>query len=367
MDLVNSIVLPSLALNVYCLDGFAVVASNKKYIGIDLKTKTSHDIFDRTGSLGRPLIEFFSKDEFLLSGPGSLGIFVNTDGQSNRPPLTLSTNLLALFSRDHLVFAVDDEFLTVHNPLDQKQVQTLVVQNVCTACMSLGRPIIFVASHDPVTDAPQIRVVQPETWDLEAKRLILAGCISDASALVDDQFTQLIDLCNQRPATSGFAKKIFNARSKRVYALMGLYLFENGQFAQAREFFEKSSLDIRELLSRYVDLLPRGYGFTADPTLHITASSRAIPDATSTEGQQPCNIFDLAETLGISVTEFRKFLLNFLLENRRGRIFAQYTQISMFRIRLSRAHQLWVRFFQLSISSFIYIKIFPSSRDGTGL
>lgn len=87
----------------------------------------------------------------------------------------------------------------------------MVVQNVCAACISLDRPIIFLATHDPVTNAPQIRVVQPETWDMEAKRLILAGCLSDASALVDDQFTQLIDLCNQRPATSGFAKKIFSA------------------------------------------------------------------------------------------------------------------------------------------------------------
>ena len=56
----------------------------------------------------------FCQDEFLLSGPGSLGIFVNANGQSERPPLTLSTNLLGLFVREELVFAVDDEFVSIH-------------------------------------------------------------------------------------------------------------------------------------------------------------------------------------------------------------------------------------------------------------
>ncbi|KAM3180609.1 hypothetical protein ACTXT7_015945, partial [Hymenolepis weldensis] len=327
MDLVNTINLSTIALDVAY--NFAVIASSKKYIGVDLKTKTFHEIFARTGSLDRPLIDFFSEDEFLLSGPGSLGIFVNSVGQSNRPPLTLSTNLLALFSRKQLVFAVDDEFLTIHSTSLQKQVQTLVVQNVCAACMSLDRDLIFMATYNPITNSSQIRVVQPETWDLLAKRLILAGCLSDVSNLLNDQFTKLVNLCNERPATSGYAKKIFNTRSKRVYTLMGLYLFENGQLAHSREFFEKSSLDIRELLSRFVDLLPRGYEYSADPALHITASSKAVSESSSsiTEGQSPpCNIFNLAETTGVSVAEFRKFLLNFLLENRRGRIFTQHTQ-----------------------------------------
>ncbi|VDN99419.1 unnamed protein product [Rodentolepis nana] len=332
MDLVNTIKLSSVALDVFCVDNFAVIASRKHYIGIDLKTKTSQEIVARTGSLARPLINIFSEDEFLLSGPGSLGIFVNTVGQSNRPPLTLSNNLLALFSQKQFVFAVDDEFLTIHSVSLGKQVQTLVVQNASSACMSLDRNVIFIASHNPTTDTSQIHVVQPETWDLVARRLISSGCLSEATNLLTSEFTKLVNLCNERPATSGYAKKIFNTRSKRVYTLMGLYLFENGQLTQSREFFEKSSLDIRELLSRYVDLLPRGYEFTADPALYITASSKAIPECVPSmnEGQPPpCNIYNLAETTGVSVTEFRRFLLNFLLENRRGRIFAQYSQVTL--------------------------------------
>ena len=142
----------------------------------------------------------------------------------------------------------------------QKQVQTLVVKNVCATCMSLDRNLLFVVSRNS-TDGQIIRVIRPETWDLEAKRYILAGRISDASDLVDIEYAKLLDLCNFRPATSGGARNIFNLvnidfmlifvkfqRSKRVYALMGFHFFETGQLTQCRGFFEKSSLDVREVL-----------------------------------------------------------------------------------------------------------------------
>ncbi|KAL5110774.1 hypothetical protein TcWFU_008296 [Taenia crassiceps] len=208
LDLVNSITLPSLALAMRCLDNYAVIATNTKYLGVNLKKKTCDEIFDRSGSRVQPLIEPVSK------GFSSIPTFL---------PLIFSAN-------------------------QQKQIQTLVVENVCAACMSLNRNMIFMVSQD--TDSgPRIRVVRPETWDLEARRLILAGCLSDASDLIHKKYAKLVDLCNHRPATSSGAKNIFNSRSKRVYTLMGLYLFETGQLTQSREYFEKSSLDIRETCS----------------------------------------------------------------------------------------------------------------------
>nr|CDS17664.1 transforming growth factor beta [Echinococcus granulosus] len=307
-----------------CLDSYAIVATSNKYFGVNLKTKTCDEIFDCSGSRVQPLIEPVSKDEFLLSGPGSLGVFVDTNGQSRRPPLTLSTNLFALFHRKQLVFAVDDEFVSIHCANQQKQIQTLIVENVCAACMSLSRNMVFVVSQD-TTSGARMRVIRPETWDLEAKRLILAGCLSDASDLIHKEYAKLAELCSHRPATSSGAKNIFTARSKRVYTLMGLYLFTTGQLTQSRKFFEKSSLDIRELLCRYVDLLPRDYAYIADPNLNITAAAKA--SSSTWAGEPLSNIFDLSENLGISVNEFRKFLLDFLLENRRGRIFSKHAQL----------------------------------------
>ncbi|VDM31332.1 unnamed protein product [Hydatigera taeniaeformis] len=276
LDLVNTVNLPSLALAVRCLDSYAIIATHTKYLGVNLKTKTYNDIFDRSGSRVQPLIESVSKS------------------------LT--------------------QILSINQ---QKQIQTLVVENVCAACISLNRSMIFVVSHDAAS-GPRIRVVRPETWDLEAKRLILAGCLSDVSDLIHKEYAKLVDLCNHRPATSSGAKNIFNARSRRVYTLMGFYLFEMGQLTQSRGYFEKSSLDIRELLCRYVDLLPRNYDYSADPNLNMTALDKAVTDTSG--GGLPRNIFDLSEILGISVNKFRKFLLDFLLENRRGKIFCKHIQ-----------------------------------------
>ncbi|EUB59393.1 Transforming growth factor-beta receptor-associated protein [Echinococcus granulosus] len=333
-DLVNTINLPSSVLAVRCLDSYAIVATSNKYFGVNLKTKTCDEIFDCSGSRVQPLIEPVSKDEFLLSGPGSLGVFVDTNGQSRRPPLTLSTNLFALFHRKQLVFAVDDEFVSIH----WYHFLVFNTKNVCAACMSLSRNMVFVVSQD-TTSGARMRVIRPETWDLEAKRLILAGCLSDASDLIHKEYAKLAELCSHRPATSSGAKNIFTAvchdssvifslfqRSKRVYTLMGLYLFTTGQLTQSRKFFEKSSLDIRELLCRYVDLLPRDYAYIADPNLNITAAAKA--SSSTWAGEPLSNIFDLSENLGISVNEFRKFLLDFLLENRRGRIFSKHAQPS---------------------------------------
>uniref|UniRef100_A0A5K3EMQ6 CNH domain-containing protein n=1 Tax=Mesocestoides corti TaxID=53468 RepID=A0A5K3EMQ6_MESCO len=323
IDLVNTINIPATAIAMQCRDSFAVFATDHKYYSVSLKTRKCTDILDRCDSRDKPLIETVSEEEFLLSGPGSLGIFVNANGQSDRPPLTLSANLSGLFSRQQLVFAVDDEFVSIHCANQQKQLQTLVVKDVSAACMSLNRKMVFVASNS-TTEGPCLCIIRPETWDLVARRLIMAGCLSDASDLIDREYAKLIDLCNRRPATSSNAKNIFNTRSKRVYTLMGFYLFETGHLDSCREFFEKSSLDVRELLYRFVDLLPRGYAFTADPNLRIESSAKASFDTPVDE--PPRTIFDLSETLFLPVQDFRRFLLNFLIENRYGRIFATHLQ-----------------------------------------
>ena len=71
-----------------------------------------------------------------------------------------------------------------------------------------------------------------------------------------------------------------------------------------------------------MDLLPCGYTFATDPDLCIR-----VP-ADGDEPSPPPSIFDLSGILGVSIAEFRQFLLEFLLENRRGRIFTGHTKAS---------------------------------------
>ncbi|BHF65924.1 transforming growth factor, beta receptor associated protein 1 [Sparganum proliferum] len=340
-DVTYSVQLPSLAPVMLCATDFLVFATPTHYFCLDFKTKRINELFARTEKHVKPLIAQVSevsifktfsymKTEFLLSGPGALGIFVDSTGASQRPPIPLSSNLSSLFCYDSLIFAIDDEFVSIHSTKNQEQLQTLVVKNTSAACMSLDGKRLFLAPRQAVR-SPQIYTVRSETWDMVARRLILAGCTTEAQDCVQRQYRRLLDLCAERPATSSTAKILFTARSKRVFTLMGFYFFEIGRLQEAKQFFEKSSLNVCELLYRYVDLLPRGYTFTPSDDLNVSVAVQAQVENTATAS--PNTIFDLAESLASRskdsdscVREYRIFLLDFLLEHRRSRIFEKHTQ-----------------------------------------
>uniref|UniRef100_A0A0X3NMT7 CNH domain-containing protein n=1 Tax=Schistocephalus solidus TaxID=70667 RepID=A0A0X3NMT7_SCHSO len=315
-----------------CATDVLVFATSTHYLCLDFKTKRINELFARTEKHVRPLITQVSETEFLLSGPGALGIFVDSTGASQRPPVSLSSNLSSLFCQDSLIFAVDDEFVSIHSAKTQEQLQTLVVKNTSTACMSLDGKRLFLTSSQAVR-FPQIYTVRSETWDMVARRLILAGCTTEAQDCVQRQYRRLLDLCAERPATSSTAKLLFTARSKRVFTLMGFYFFEFGRLEEAKQFFEKSSLNVCDLLYRYVDLLPRNYTFTPSSDLNVSIAVQAQVE--NTPISSPNTIFDLAETLAscskdkdpaLCVRKYRIFLLEFLLEHRRSRIFEKHTQ-----------------------------------------
>ncbi|VDL98359.1 unnamed protein product [Schistocephalus solidus] len=127
----------------------------------------------------------------------------------------------------------------------------------------------------------------------------------------------------------------WSGRSKRVFTLMGFYFFEFGRLEEAKQFFEKSSLNVCDLLYRYVDLLPRNYTFTPSSDLNVSIAVQAQVE--NTPISSPNTIFDLAETLAscskdkdpaLCVRKYRIFLLEFLLEHRRSRIFEKHTQVT---------------------------------------
>nr|VZI46672.1 unnamed protein product [Spirometra erinaceieuropaei] len=285
---------PILVNSQLCATDFLVFATPTHYFCLDFKTKRINELFARTEKHVKPLITQVSETEFLLSGPGALGIFVDSTGASQRPPIPLSSNLSSLFCYDSLIFAIDDEFVSIHSTKNQEQLQTLVVKNTSAACMSLDGKRLFLAPRQAVR-SPQIYTVRSETWDMVARRLILAGCTTEAQDCVQRQYRRLLDLCAERPATSSTAKILFTARSKRVFTLMGFYFFEIGRLQEAKQFFEKSSLNVCELLYRYVDLLPRGYTFTPSDDLNVSVAAQAQVENTVTAS--PNTIFDLAESL----------------------------------------------------------------------
>ncbi|CAH8557913.1 unnamed protein product [Schistosoma haematobium] len=205
------------------------------------------------------------KNEFIVSGPGSLGIIVDANGVSHRAPLQLSPNIVEVFVWRNYFFTITDEFFTIHNVLTQSQIQTINLQKPSVACFSADAHLLyFTGTSDCNTDTTSIRNIQvlgPERWDLIARRFILTGCLKQAFLVQQQERNRLTQAMQLQVEKFKHEQQLFDKRRQRVLGLLGFYHFEKGELDKAASYFEQSTIDIREILFRYSDLLPKGCYF----------------------------------------------------------------------------------------------------------
>ncbi|CAH8533714.1 unnamed protein product [Schistosoma intercalatum] len=205
------------------------------------------------------------KNEFIVSGPGSLGIIVDANGVSHRAPLQLSPNIVEVFVWRNYFFTITDEFFTIHNILTQSQIQTINLQKPSVACFSADAHLLyFTGTSDCNTDTTSIRNIQvlgPERWDLIARRFILTGCLKQAFLVQQQERNRLTQAMQLQVEKFKHEQQLFDKRRQRVLGLLGFYHFEKGELDKAASYFEQSTIDIREILFRYSDLLPKGCYF----------------------------------------------------------------------------------------------------------
>ncbi|KAG5446172.1 transforming growth factor, beta receptor associated protein 1 [Clonorchis sinensis] len=244
-------------------ENFLCFATEGRYTSLNLHTKATTDLFSYDQQQNsKPFLASVANDEFLISGPGSLGVIVDANGTSHRPPLQLSPNVLSVFIWKEYVFSLTDEFFTIHSIFNQKQLQTVLLPNAVAGCFSSRNPhLVFVAYVSKTSGLVDILSIGPERWDRFARKLILAGCLQQAKQLLQREQQRVEDIFQAQPASSKNEQNVFATRSRRVYGLVGFYHFEQGDFQHAGLFFERSLLDIRELLCRYDNLLPNGFAF----------------------------------------------------------------------------------------------------------
>jgi hypothetical protein len=61
-----------------------------------------------------PHVVLTLQEEFLLSGPSALGMFATSAGNSKRPPIPWSENVLSIAYVHPYIAAMNDEFITIH-------------------------------------------------------------------------------------------------------------------------------------------------------------------------------------------------------------------------------------------------------------
>ncbi|KAI4882914.1 hypothetical protein NFI96_021489 [Prochilodus magdalenae] len=206
------------------------VAMSERYILHDYRTQSSLDLFPHNHTKQNIIVNESGKGEFLLNGPGNLGMFVMTDGISTRPPVQLPEGVVDAVVDFPYVLALQSQTLHILSMLDQRLKQTISVQNA-KALLSTTESVLVVAereihwlSQTPLQDQIQ-SLLRYERAD-EALTL-LEGV---QALLPEDSYKDL---------------------HRRVICTSGWIKFYREAFLEAEELFIKGGLDPREVISLY--------------------------------------------------------------------------------------------------------------------
>ncbi|KAH3886109.1 transforming growth factor-beta receptor-associated protein 1-like [Dreissena polymorpha] len=238
--------------SVISMDGHVVCAALlSQYCMLDYETGQQTDLFPIDTEHMRPLVKRVSREEFLLTGPSALGMFVTSEGISQRPPLQWSENLISVGYVHPYILAMNDEFITVHSILDQQQKQAIPFQGGVIMNDYDGR--IFIAS------TKEIYSLVPVAWEKQVQGL-----------LADKRTQEALDLT--RNANHGLTRDNFLKKFKRIQQQAAFIEFSRRNLAEAQELFKNGQVDVRELISLYPRLMPSTSNFQRSvPGLHEIA------------------------------------------------------------------------------------------------
>uniref|UniRef100_K1R712 Nuclear pore complex protein Nup153 n=1 Tax=Magallana gigas TaxID=29159 RepID=K1R712_MAGGI len=231
---------------------FVCVAMTSQYSMINTDTGYEQSLFPYDNENSRPLIKRVGKEEFLLGGPSALGMFVTSDGISQRPPLQWSDNLASISYLHPYIIAMNDEFITVHSILDQQQKQTIPFQGGVYLENFDGK--VFIASGRAVYS------LVPVAWEKQVQAL-----------LADKRVTEALDLA-KNANKSGLSRDKINKIYKRFQQQAAFIEFSQQKFEEALELFKSGETDAREVICLYPKFLPSNSSFTrCAPPLHEIA------------------------------------------------------------------------------------------------
>ncbi|XP_034613929.1 transforming growth factor-beta receptor-associated protein 1 [Trachemys scripta elegans] len=262
------------------VDGhYLCLALTTQYIILNYNTGISQDLFPYCSDEKRPIVKRIGRQEFLLAGPGGLGMFATVDGISQRAPVHWSENVIGAALCFPYVVALDNEFITVHSMLDQQLKQTLPFKEGHILQDFEGK--VIVATNKGVY------ILVPLPLERQIQDLLTSHRVEEALVLA-------------KAARRNIPKEKFQVMYKRILQQAGFIHFAQLQFLEAKELFRSGQLDVRELISLYPFLLPTSSSFIrSHPPLHEYADLNQL-----TQGDQE------------KMTKCKRFLMSYLNEVR---------------------------------------------------
>ncbi|KAJ1521054.1 hypothetical protein ONE63_002762 [Megalurothrips usitatus] len=241
---------PARALSADC--GVICAALRSKYIILNYEQGLVQELFPFDKDGFAPFICRVAKEEFLLSGPDGLGIFVCSAGTSNRPPLQWSFSINALAFHHPYILGISDEFVMVHSIVDQLQKQTIPFQG--------GQLIGNYDGHIYVCSLNELCALVPVPWEKQVEVLLIDEHVEEALALLEK-----VGHPGRLMGQVDSLKKRFKQQAAFIY-------FARSDLENALDLFLDSDVDERELISLFPGLMPASTSFVrAVPSLHNIA------------------------------------------------------------------------------------------------
>uniref|UniRef100_A0A2R5L6M1 Putative vacuolar assembly/sorting n=1 Tax=Ornithodoros turicata TaxID=34597 RepID=A0A2R5L6M1_9ACAR len=221
------------------MDGkFLCVALSTQYVLVDTVSGTKQILFPYESNITVPVVKRISKEEFLLNGPSALGMFVTTEGVSQRPPLPWAAPVKALTYSHPYVVCLSDDCLDVYSLFDQQPKQRIPFRG--------GTYLDNLEGKVLVSGEESVFVLHPIPWETQVQTL-----------LSEKRVTEALELARQSRKDD---KELHS-----FYQRAGFVQFCEWNFEEAQELFLMGQLDVADLLSMY-------------PRLRVSPSPRGIPD-----------------------------------------------------------------------------------------
>ncbi|MCI4382975.1 hypothetical protein PGIGA_G00021030 [Pangasianodon gigas] len=286
----------ALAVHETCL----CVATSDRYILHDYQTQSALELF--THNLGKQnvLAKESVKGEFLLNGPGNLGMFVMNSGISQRPPVPWPDGVLDAVVHFPYVLVLQSKALHIYSMLDQQLKQTVLLNS--------GKSLL--STTDSVFVVAEREIHRLSQSPLEAQIRKLLGCerVNEALTLLDGVQSLL-------PEDS------YKNLHRSIVCTSGWIHFYREAFLDAKELFIKGDLDPRELISLYPGMTLISEDFKSQP-----------PTVSNTKDLRKLNNEAQPEFL-----KYLSFLCLYLREIRRtdlGQIFLQDIDTTLLKVYL---------------------------------
>uniref|UniRef100_A0A3P8T7D0 Si:ch211-266g18.9 n=1 Tax=Amphiprion percula TaxID=161767 RepID=A0A3P8T7D0_AMPPE len=209
------------------VDGTSLcLATSDRYLLCDIQTGSTEELFPHQHSRQHAIVTSVGRGEFLLNGPGYLGMFVMKTGICQRPPLQWPQEVLAAGVCFPYILTLQPQMLSVCSMLDQQHKQTVSLS---------GAKGLISTSVFTERDVFSLSLVP---FEEQIQALVGHERVEEALLLLDG-------VQSHRPLDS------YKELQKAITCLAGFAHFYREDFSEARDLFIKGELDPREIIRLY--------------------------------------------------------------------------------------------------------------------